>query len=108
MTERIRWSDDKLEKFYDDFLRHHTDEQKTQARHDELYDAVFQQEDTSRNVPPGLLQLTSRISQQLHDMRVWQDRQKTFVGGAMFALSALWFILTDVGAKIVSFFHGMK
>jgi len=96
-----RWSDERLEQFYRDFKDHALLEKLEQKQNQEIYDAVFQKADTDTNTPPGLLQSTAQIAKQLHDMRVWQDRQKTFVGGAIFACSAVWFVLTGAGQKLL-------
>jgi hypothetical protein len=105
MTER--WSDEKLELFHKEFITHVAEfhehignESYEQQQQQELHDAVFRKEDKEENVPPGILQLIARISTQIHDMRVWQDRQKTFIGGVMFTVSAVWFFLTEAGHKL--------
>ena len=94
-----RWSDEKLEQFYGEFKEHKRLEEQEQRQSQEIYDAVFQKADPDTNTPPGLLQLTAQISRQLHEMCVWQDRQKTFVGGVVFACAAVWFVLTEAGHK---------
>lgn len=94
-----RWSDDRLEQFYREFMEHKRLEELEQKQNQEIYDAVFQKADPDTNTPPGLLQITAQISKQLHDIRVWQDRQKTFVGGVIFTCSATWFVLTEAGHK---------
>ena len=107
-----RWSDEKLDKFHQEFQifagkfdSHIGDESFEQQQQQELYNAVFRKEDTEANVPPGLLQLTSRISMQLHSIQIWQDRQKTFVGGMIFAVSSFWFFLSDAGPKMLTWWH---
>lgn len=74
-------------------------EEQEQPQNQEIYDAVFQKADPGTNTPPGLLQLTAQISRPLHEMRVWQDRQNTFVGGAVFACASVEFVLTEAGYK---------
>lgn len=98
---KSRWSDDKLQQFYEEFQSHIRTETAEHRQQQELYDAVFRKADADTNTPPGLMQLTMQISVQLRDMRIWQDRQKTFVGGVMFALSAAWFFVTDLGHKLI-------
>lgn len=110
-----RWSDEKLETFYQEF-RGHVDEfhehlrnsdTERQQQHD-LYVAIFRKEDPDAGSPPGLLQLTARINAQLHDISVWQDRQKTFLGGALFAITSVWFVLTEAGHKLLALLGAMK
>jgi len=103
-----RWSDDKLDEFHHDFQifagkfdAHIGDEAYEQKQQQELYAAVFQREDPEKNVPPGLLQMVSQVSKQMHDLKVWQDRQKTFIGGAVFAITSMWFFLTEIGHKLL-------
>lgn len=96
-----RWSDDKLQKFYDDFTAHIATEKIEHQQQQALYTAVFQQEDREKNVPAGLLQMMSRIASQHQEMRIWQDRQKTFIGGIIFTVSALWFFISDLGPRIL-------
>lgn len=103
-----RWSDEKLSDFYAEFKEHKRLEELEQKQNQEIYDAVFQKADPDTNTPPGLLQATATISRQLHDMRVWQDRQKTFVGGAVFAVSALWFVLTEAGHRFIALFQKLS
>lgn len=100
-----RWSDDKLQAFYDEFHDHTKSEEEEHGQQKELYEAVFRKEDKEIGTPPGLLQLTAQINAQLKEMKIWQDRQKTFVGGVIFAISAVWFVLTDVGHKIFVLFQ---
>jgi len=107
MGNESRWSDDKLEEFHQEFLQHVNEfhehignESFEQKQQQELHDAVFRKEDLDNQVTPGLLQLTARISSQLYAIQVWQDRQKTFVGGIIFAISAVWFFLTEAGHKL--------
>jgi hypothetical protein len=102
-AEKARWSDDKLEEFHNEFKSHMETEKIEQHQQQALYDAVFRKEDKEANVPPGLLQMMSRMNEQMLDMQIWQDRQKTFVGGVVFTVSALWFFLSDAGPKILAF-----
>jgi len=112
MENNRRWGDQALEKFHQEFIEHvaefrtHIDNESfEQQQQQELHNAVFRKEDTEANIPPGLLQLTSRISMQLHSIQIWQDRQKTFVGGMIFAVSSFWFFLSDAGPKMLTWWH---
>lgn len=99
--QRNRWSDEKLEQFHNEFLAHMKDEDEERVQQMALHTAVFQQEDKEKNVPAGLLQMMSRIAERQEDMRIWQDRQKTFVGGVVFTVSSLWFVLSDLGPRVM-------
>ena len=66
-----------------------------------LFNAVFQQEDPARNIPAGLLQQNARIAKQLRDIQIWQDRQKTFIGGVTFAITSIGFLLSTFGADFL-------
>lgn len=107
MPDGRRWSDNDLEQFLAQFIAHLEEESPMHRQQSELYAAVFRKEDKDSNTPPGLLQLTARISQQMEDMKVWQDRHKTFLGGAMFALSCLGFFFTDIGHKVMATIKGL-
>lgn len=72
-------------------------------RVEEVREALFRREDKDRGVPPGLIQLTTRIADKLDRMETRQDRQKTFVGGVVFAISAVLFFLTDGASKLLDF-----
>ena len=96
MNEK-RWSDDKLEAFYQEFKKAQESDTKEKQQQEQLYQAIFRLEDKSLGVPPGLLQLTSQINVQLAEMQRWNEKQKTFAGGVVFTLSAVWFFITDVG-----------
>lgn len=98
---RERWSDAELEVFHQEFLKHVADEEKERSQQQEIYDAIFRKGDPDRGIPPGLLITTATISAQLHDLRVWQDRQKTFIGGAAFAVTCMWLFLTEIGHKLL-------
>jgi hypothetical protein len=110
-----RWSDEKLDVFHHEFQdftakfdAHIGDESYEQRQQQELYAAVFQKADPDTNTPPGLLQMVTQVSRQMHSLQIWQDRQKTFIGGAFFAISALWFFLTEVGHKLLQIFGLFK
>lgn len=106
MNESRRWGDADLEKFHREFKDHIAEEDPMHRQQKELYDAVFREGDEKRGTPPGLLELTARIADELKDIRIWQDRQKTFVGGVVFTLSSVWFVLSDMGPRIIGFFKG--
>ena len=71
-----------------------------------LYNAVFQQEDKARNIPAGLLQQNARIAEQLREIQIWQDRQKTFIGGVTFAVTSVGFLLSSFGSDILHWLKG--
>jgi hypothetical protein len=99
--QRTRWSDAELEKFHADFLRHDEHERARLLRYDQLYEAVFRKEDRDAGAPPGLLQLCSRMSGDLTEMKIANDRQKRFVGGVVFAFTSMAFFLTDSAHKLM-------
>lgn len=110
-----RWNDDKIEALYQEFRDHVAEfrehvgaEAFEQRQQQELYEAVFRKGDVDTGAPPGLLQLTARISSQLHDIKVWQDRQKTFIGGMLFAVTSIWFVLTEAGHKLLALLGAVK
>lgn len=112
MPETKRFSDEKLQDFYSEFRAHVKEfqthvgkEEQEHKQQQELHDAIFRKEDSDTNTPPGLLQLTMRINTQLSDMRKFQDRQKSFVGGVLFTVSSIWFFLTDAGQKLADLWH---
>ena len=98
----MRWSDQDLEKFHAEFRRHVETEGPMHRQQLELYEAVFRLEDKELGRPPGLLQLTSQINAQMRDMRILQDRQKTFIGGVMFAITSAACFFTDTAQNIIS------
>jgi hypothetical protein len=108
MTEKQRWSDTELERFHQEFRTHVATEKQERDQQQELYEAVFRKEDKEANVPPGLLQMMSRMSDQMLEMQIWQDRQKTFIGGIVFTVSAVWFFLSDAGPKISALLKRMS
>lgn len=101
---RSRWSDEQLEAFHrefkehrQDFLDHKKDEEEERRQQQDIYDALFRQEDKERNVAPGLVQLLVKTAANVETLRIAADRQKTFIGGVLFAITAIWFFLTDIG-----------
>ncbi len=100
---RQRWSDHELEVFHAEFLKHLADSKPQSEKLAELHDAVYRQEDRNRGRPPGLLQLCSRMSEDLAAMKVASDRQKRFVGGMVFAFTSMGFFLTDTWSRLLDF-----
>lgn len=96
-----RFSDSKLEEFYQEFKSHCLVEIKERAQQQEMYEALFRQEDTSRNVSPGVVQLMVRLSDDVRALRVAADRQKTFIGGVLFAITSIWFFVSDIVPNLV-------
>lgn len=107
MTEAKRWSDERLETFYQEFKMHLEDEAREKAQQKELYQAVFQKEDLDSNTPAGLIQMMARMSKDLRDLKIAADRQKTFIGGVMFAFGAVGFFFTDTAHKVLGFLKGL-
>lgn len=94
---RQRWSDDQLEEFYREFKSHLKVEEQERRQQQEMYDAMFRQEDRAKNVAPGIVQLMVKTAGHVETLRIAADRQRTFIGGVLFALTAIWFFVTDVG-----------
>lgn len=97
MPNNNRWSDEKLEEFYQSFLEHQRIGNVERAQQQEMYDALFRKEDPDSNVAPGIVQLMVRTAEDVKVLRIAADRQKTFIGGVLFAVTSIWFFLTDVG-----------
>ena len=102
-----RWSDEKLETFYQEFQKHLEEEHHEMAQQSELYAAIFQKEDKDTNTPPGILQLVARMSSDVRALKVAADRQKTFLGGVLFAFSAVGFFFTDTAHKLLTLLKGL-
>ena len=107
MSAAPRWSDEKLDEFHSDFKRFETkfdqhidDEAFEQRQQQELYVAVFQKENIDENVPPGLLQLVSRISHNLESINIAQNKQKIFTSGAIAAAMVFWGIISGAGRTL--------
>lgn len=94
---RHRWSDDQLEEFYREFRLHLVTEENERRQQQEMYDAMFRQEDKAMNVAPGIVQLMVKTAGHVETLRIAADRQRTFIGGVLFAITAIWFFLTDIG-----------
>ena len=104
---------DWLRKFHGEFIRHQkefqqhlADAEKERRQQQEIHDALFRKENVDENDGPGIIQLMGRINQQLLEMRITYDRQKTFIGGVIFTCSAAWLFLGDV-AKMLSSLKGL-
>jgi len=98
-----RWSDEQLDEFHGEFQvfavkfdKHIGDEAFEQQQQQELYAAVFQKEDKEKNIPPGLLQSVSRISEALSHL----SAQKTFLSGMVAAVGVFWFIISGAGRTL--------
>jgi hypothetical protein len=97
-----RWSDERLEQFYQNFIAHVDDEVKERKQQQEMYDALFRQEDPSRNVAPGVIQLMVQTATRVEKLCIAADRQKTFIGGALAAVGAIWFVVIDAGPSALA------
>lgn len=97
-----RWSDERLEQFYQNFTAHVDDEVKERKQQQEMYDALFRQGDPGRNVAPGVIQLMVQTATRVEKLCIAADRQKTFIGGVVAAIAAIWFVVTDIGPTIVT------
>lgn len=106
-THRPRWSDDKLETFHTEFLDHIRDEEKEKHQQDEIYEALFRQEDKAKNISPGVIQLLTQVADRIEVMEIAADRQKRFLGGVMFAFSSIGFFFTDSAHKLFAWFRSI-
>lgn len=97
----VRWSDEKLEEFYQEFIAHRLQEDADRQKQQAMYDALFRKEDADSNVAPGIVQLMVRTAEDVKVLRIAADRQKTFIGGMLFAITSLWFFFTDIGPELV-------
>lgn len=102
MNEHVehRWSDEKLEEFYQQFVAHRLQEEGDRQKQQDMYDALFRKEDADSNVAPGIVQLMVRTAEDVKVLRIAADRQKTFLGGVLFAITSLWFFFTDIGPEL--------
>lgn len=96
-----RFTDDKLEEFYQEFLEHRRKGEVERRQQQEMYDALFRKEDPDCNVAPGIVQLMVRTAEDVKVLRIAADRQKTFIGGMLFAVTSIWFFFTDIGPEMV-------
>lgn len=97
-----RWTDDMLEEFRNEFRAHVKKEDADQQQQQAMFDALFKREEDSLDGQPGLLQLMRQMHKQMKDMQIWQDRQKTFVGGIVFVIGSLGFLFTEQAARIAT------
>ncbi len=65
----------------------------------EIHDALFRKADADANISPGIVQLLVQTSDRLEKLCIAADRQKTFIGGALAAVAAIWFVITDLGPE---------
>ena len=91
-----RWSDEQLDAFRKEFQEHRRQEGDWRKQQQEMYDALFQKEDKDSNVPPGVVQLLVRTAESVEALRQAADRQKTFIGATLGAVTAIWFFVTHV------------
>lgn len=96
-----RFSDAKLEEFHQEFIEHRKLEEKERQQQREMYEALFRQEDLGKNIGPGVVQLMVRLSDDVKALRVAADRQKTFIGGVLFAITSIWFFVSDIVPNLV-------
>lgn len=101
MDPHRRFADDKLEEFYQEFLEHRRLGEIERRKQDEMHEALFRREDPDSNVAPGIVQLMVRTAEDVKVLRIAADRQKTFVGGVLFAVTSIWFFFTDIGPEMV-------
>lgn len=102
-----RWSDERIETFYQEFRAHIAQEGAEAAQQSEIHAALFQLEDRNRNVPPGVIQLLSQLNERTKEMEIVNDRQKRFIGGFLFAFTCIGFFFTDTAHKVVGFVKGL-
>lgn len=96
-----RFSDAKLEEFHQEFMAHRDLEDKERQQQREMYEALFRQEDLAKNIGPGVVQLMVRLSDDVKALRVAADRQKNFIGGVLFAITSIWFFVSDIVPNLV-------
>lgn len=101
------WDDKKIETFYQEFQHHLEEEHRERIQQRELYIAIFQREDTDSNTPAGILQLVARMSADVRAMKIAADRQKTFMGGVLFAFTAVGFFFTETAHKVLALLKGL-
>ncbi len=97
-----RWSDDRLEQFYQHFQQHIEEERTDRKQQQEMYDALFRKGDSDTNTAPGIVQLMVQTAGRVEKLCIAADRQKTFIGGVGAALVAVWFVVTDLGPAFVA------
>ena len=84
-----RWSDERLERFYQHFHEHIEEEKIERRQQQEMYDALFRKGDPGMNVAPGIVQLMVQTSARVEKLCIAADRQKTFIGGAVAAVTTI-------------------
>lgn len=96
-----------VEEFYQQFVAHCLQEDKDRQQQQAMYDALFRKEDPDSNVAPGIVQLMVRTAEDVKALRIAADRQKTFIGGMLFAITSLWFFFTDIGPELLKWMKTM-
>lgn len=97
-----RFSDAMLEEFYQQFLAHCKAEDQEREQQQAMYEALFRVENRDANVAPGVVQLMVRLAEDVKALRVAADRQKTFIGGVLFAITSIWFFVSDIAPNLVT------
>lgn len=106
MVDR-RWSDEKLESFYQRFEEHVAQEEADRRQQAEIHEALFQREDKDANRPAGVIQMLARLDGRTAAIEIATDRQKRFIGGVLFAFSCVGFLFTDTSHKVLNFLRGL-
>lgn len=101
---KTRWSDEKLQEFFEAFQHHLKFEDEEKKQQQQIYDALFHKEDPDSNTGPGVVQLLGQINQRLSRLEATSASQKSFIGGAVFAVSCMAVFLTDSLQKLVALF----
>ena len=103
--QTVRFSDESLARFYQEFKEHCCTERSVQVKAEEMYAAMFRKADHELGTPPGILQSLTLIGERLSGIETMQSRHKSFIAGVAFAASALWVFLTDIGGKLLLLLH---
>ena len=103
--EYTRFSDDRLQAFYQEFKEHCQGEDAERQQQRALYDAVFRLEDSDRGIPPGLMQMTKQTVDHVLELRIRDDRRKNFIGGMIFTVSAVWVFVSGILPKLIEWLH---
>jgi hypothetical protein len=81
-------------------------EDKEHRQQQEIYDALFRQEDKERGIPAGVIQMLARVDGRVTTMEIATDRQKRFIGGVFYGVTAiglaLGFFLSESAHKLFS------
>lgn len=107
MEHPRRFADAQLEEFYQEFQAHLKREEDQRVQQQEMYDALFRKGDPDSNVAPGIVQLMVRTAEDVKVLRIAADRQKTFIGGMLFAVTSIWFFFTDIGPELAKWIKKM-